>query len=93
MSESAHPDIPVVYAMSRALIPAPNGTNVLVAKGSHWPADDPLVLSRPQMFSADPRWGMHYTQEPAGYSAPVSGSIAETATATPGEKRAAGRRG
>lgn len=85
--------IRVVYAMSRALITTPGGRNVLVPKGSHWPANDPLVLSRPAMFSDDPRWGMQYTVEPEGYGEPVGPSV-ETATAAPGEKRTvAGRRG
>ena len=82
--------IPVVYAMSRALIPMQDGTRVLVAKGTHWPADDPLVKSHPLMFSADPRWGMQYTAEPDGYN-DAHEVAAETATAVPGEKRAARR--
>lgn len=79
--------IPVVYAMGTDFVHLPDGTRVPVAKGSHWPADDPAVRARPELFSEDSRWGMRYTVEPDGYDAPV-----ETATAAPGEMRAVRRR-
>lgn len=54
-----------------------------VWKGSHWPADDPVVQQYPDQFSRDPRFGLQYTREPAGWDdAPI-----EQATAAPGEKR------
>jgi len=74
--------IPVVYAMGTDFVPLPGGSRVRVQKGTHWPANDPAVLTRPELFSSDPRWGMQYTSEPEGYDAPI-----ETATATPGERR------
>ena len=54
----------------------------MVRKGSHWPADDPVVKAHPDLFSADPRFGLNYSVEPDGFDAP-----AETATKAPGEKR------
>ncbi len=74
--------IPVVYAMGTEFVDLPNGGRARVQKGSHWAADDPAVRTRPELFSADPRWGMQYTVEPDGYDEPV-----EAATANPGERR------
>jgi hypothetical protein len=54
-----------------------------VWKGSHWPADDPIVKAYPDRFSPDPRFGLQYTREPEGWDAPP----VEQATAAPGEKR------
>jgi hypothetical protein len=65
----------------------PDGASIPVQKGSHWPADDPVVKRRPALFSPDPRWGLLYTVEPDGYDAPP----VEEATANPGEKRSVRR--
>lgn len=77
----------IVYATSHVLDTV-NGAQVRIPKGSHWPADDPVVLRHrgDGLFSSDPRWGMLYSVEPDGYDAPI-----ETATAVPGEKRSARR--
>lgn len=73
----------VVYATSTGLVTDPaTGVRGTVQKGSHWPADDPVVKAHPDLFSEDPRWGMNYSVEPDGWDAPV-----EQATAAPGEKR------
>lgn len=74
--------IKAVYATETVRITTESGAPVLVQKGSHWPADDPIVRDNPQLFSEDPRWGMVYTRPPEGYDAPI-----EQATAAPGEKR------
>lgn len=68
----------VVYATATKHV----GSGV-VHKGSHWPADDPIVRDHPDLFSDDARYGMSYSVEPDGYDAPV-----EQATAAPGERRA-----
>lgn len=81
--------IEVVYATAQMTIDLPTGQRVVVPKGSHWPADDPVVRSRPTEFSTDPRYGMLYSREPEGYDAPV----VEQATANPGEMRSVRRRG
>lgn len=68
----------VVYATRTASV----GQGV-VRKGSHWPADDPIVRAHPDMFSADPRYGLNFSTAPDGWDDPP----VETATAAPGEKR------
>jgi hypothetical protein len=80
----------VVYATSTVRVGTRDGSPVTVPKGSHWPADDPIVADHPDIFSADPRWGLLYSQEPDGYrdQAPV-----EQATRAPGEKRQTRRGG
>jgi hypothetical protein len=67
----------IVYATGTRHV----GTGV-VHKGSHWPADDPVVKAHPDLFSDDPRYGLSYSAQPADFDAP-----AETATKAPGEKR------
>lgn len=76
--------VDLVYAIDNAFIDMPYGPRLPVPKGSHWPADDPAVRARPELFSRDARWGMFYTpgHEPEGYDAPI-----EEATANPGERR------
>jgi hypothetical protein len=80
----------VVYATSTTSVFTSQGAQVLVREGSHWPADDPVVLAQPSLFSDDPRHGISYSQRPAALDeeAPV-----EQTTARPGEKRGAVRRG
>jgi hypothetical protein len=78
--------IPVVFASDTKRVELPTGGFGVIQKGSHWPATDPIVLAHPEVFTTDPRYGMHYSTEPAGYDAPV-----EQVTARPGEKRAARR--
>ena len=73
----------VVYAVDTAQIPTEECGLVLVQKGEHWPASDPVVRAAPTLFSTDPRYGMRYSAEPAGYSDPP----VEQTTAAPGEKR------
>jgi hypothetical protein len=73
----------VVYAVDTAQIPTVECGVVLVRKGEHWPAGDPVVKAAPGLFSTDPRYGMRYSTEPAGYDDPA----VEQATAGPGEKR------
>ena len=81
--------IDVVYAKSNGFIDLPTGARVKVPFGSHWAKDDPAVRARPDMFSADTRYGMLFTREPAGYDAP-EGAF-ESATANPGERRSVRR--
>jgi hypothetical protein len=78
--------IRVVFASDTKRVELPAGGYGVIAKGSHWPATDPIVLAHPEVFTDDPRYGMNYSVEPAGYDAPV-----EQTTAGPGEKRATRR--
>lgn len=80
----------VVYASSSASV-SHLGAQVPVHKGQHWAAEDPLVQQYPHLFSHDPRYGLCYTREPAGYDAPPMDSPVETATAAPGERRSTRR--
>lgn len=80
--------IETVFATADFPATAPNGARVMVRKGSHWPADDPIVRQHHENFSSDPRYGMQYSEEPAGWDAPP----VEMATANPGERRQVRRR-
>lgn len=71
----------IVYATGTRHV----GTGV-VHKGSHWPADDPVVKAHPDLFSDDPRYGLSYSAQPEGWDAP-EGHPVEQATKAPGEKR------
>ncbi len=72
----------IVYATATFRHVTQDGIGGMVPKGSHWPADDPVVQAHPEAFSSDPRYGLSFSREPAGYDAPV-----EQATAAPGERR------
>lgn len=77
----------VVYASTTAHVTGENGARIVIQKGSHWPANDPIVRAQPSLFSADARYGLAYSVEPAGWDDPP----AETATAAPGERRSVRR--
>ena len=72
----------LVFATTTMRVELPTGGFGVIQKGTHWPADDPIVRAHPGVFSSDPRFGLNFSREPAGYDAPV-----EQATAAPGEKR------
>lgn len=74
----------VVFATETASLTMTNGGQVTVRKGSHWPADDPLVREWPSFFAPDPRYGLSWSGEPP---ASMSEPPVEQATAAPGEKR------
>jgi hypothetical protein len=76
----------VVYATVTAQVQLSTGVRSTVLKGTHWPANDPVVRDHPDWFSTDARYGMNYSVEPAGYDAPV-----EQATNNPGERRSTRR--
>jgi hypothetical protein len=78
--------VDVVYAMDSGHVGGPDGLMVMVRKGTHWPASDPLVVASPGMFSADPRWGLCYTT-----AAPpeVVEADAPAEAPAPGRRRAA----
>ena len=75
----------IEHVFATADFPAvtPQGARVMVHKGTHWPASDPVVRANPANFSPDPRWGLAYSQEPAGWDDPP----VESAPAAPGERR------
>ena len=78
----------VVFARYTATVVTPDGAQRMVYRGEYWPASDPVVKAAPpDMFSTDPGDG-----SPSS-SAPLDGQPVEQATAAPGEKRAAVRRG
>jgi hypothetical protein len=55
----------VVYATATSMI-----GQALIKGGTHWPADDPLVLANPTLFSDNPRYGLFFSVEPAAGEAP-----------------------
>ena len=80
----------VVFATETASLTLPNGISVPVRKGSHWPADDPLVQAHPDWFTTNPCYGLSWTGEPPRE---MSQPPVEQATAAPGERRAVRRSG
>ncbi len=79
----------VVYARGGAQVTTADGGRFTVQGGQHWPADDPVVRARPDLFSTDPRYGMAFSTPPPEMSEPP----VEQATSAPGEKRGQVRRG
>lgn len=79
--------VDVVYAKGTEKVPLQSGQIAHIRKGQHWPATDPVVESRPDLFTDDPRYGLVYTQAPPGYDAELNEIPVETATAAPGERR------
>jgi hypothetical protein len=78
----------VVFAVETASMTTPDGGSVLVRKGTHWPADDPLVRANPQWFADDPRYGLSWSGPPPPAMADPPGvARVEQTTAAPGEKR------
>jgi len=77
----------VVYVkVDSAVVTLPDGTPWTVAKGQHYPADDPVVKANPGMFSPDARYGVNWTGPPPPELAEPPADV-EQATAGPGEKR------
>lgn len=87
--------IEVVYAMGTELVGLPTGQSISVHKGTHWPASDPVVKARPNLFTSDPRYGLLYTEAPPGHDGELNelGDEVESASAVPGERRSVRRRG
>jgi hypothetical protein len=79
----------IVYATATTHVGLEHGASILVGKGTHWPADDPVVLAHPDLFSPDARYGLVFTVEPTGFDA--TDTPVEQATAAPGEKRSTRR--
>jgi hypothetical protein len=77
--------VKIVYAVATVSV----GMQTVRA-GTHWRADDPLVLSQPSLFSEDPLFGLNSSipmseypdEEPSRDRPPV-----EQMTAEPGERR------
>jgi hypothetical protein len=59
-------DVPHVFAKANA-IAGPEYGDRMVPGGSHWPADDPLVLARPELFTADCRYGLMFSGDAPDY--------------------------
>jgi hypothetical protein len=73
----------VAYAKRNASIMMREGNQVFVPGGSHWAANDPVVLANPELFSDDPRYGMLGQ----GSLEPDPTEVVESASAAPGERR------
>lgn len=95
--------IDVVFARGQEIVALPGGQRITVRGGTHWPADDPIVKLRPELFTRDSRFGMLYTEAREEYDPATvppldddvlesgddrdSADDAEQATAAPGERR------
>jgi hypothetical protein len=73
--------VKVVYATATTVVTMPGGWPLGVHLGTHWRADDPLVVDHPDLFTEDPKYGMSYSAPP-----PPEPRIEQT-TAAPGERR------
>lgn len=82
-----------VYAKSTTVVTMPGGYPMRIQAGSHWSAEDPLVKSRPDLFSDDPRYGMSYSSPELQHASEAEPVTVETATAAPGELRRTRRLG
>lgn len=78
-----------VFATDTRVVSHPDtGGSVPVVQGTHWPADDPIVLAFPSLFSGDARFGLSSSRPLDADGYPVgSRRGVEEATAAPGEKR------
>ena len=56
-------DLPHVFAKATAVL-GDLGYPVTVQGGSHWLADDPLVVAHPDLFTADCRYGLAWSGDP-----------------------------
>lgn len=81
--------IEVVYAKAVEKVPLRSGQIVQVVTGQHWPASDPVVQARPDLFTDDTRYGLLYSEAPPGYDGQLN--EVEEATANPGERRSVRR--
>lgn len=85
----------VVYANTTSHVVSSMGHTVMVILGTHWPAEDPIVKSYPDLFSDDPSNGLYFSQPPVELPndlvSPVAQKAVESATSVPGEKRSSGK--
>jgi hypothetical protein len=56
-------NLPHVFAKT-TMVASDLGVPIHVQMGSHWLADDPLVKARPDLFTADCRFGLTWAGEP-----------------------------
>ena len=85
----------IVFATATLIVSDPKtGASVPVNHGTHWPADDPIVVAYPSFFTDDPRFGLSSSRPLGDDGYPVKptprGTVSapvETTTAAPGEKR------
>lgn len=69
--------IEVVYALGNASVTLPSGSVATVLKGQHWPESDQVVKFLPELFTADPRCGLAYSETPPGHDADLNELPAE----------------
>lgn len=76
----------IVFATRDMIASHPqSGASVPIVHGTHWPADDPVVLAYPDFFSSDGRFGLSSSRPLDADGYPL-GRV-EQATSAPGEKR------
>jgi hypothetical protein len=78
--------VKVVFASATCVAVVDDGSTAALREGEPWAADDPFVLSRPDLFSDEPP-APHFPRRTVQVSAD------ELATGGPGETRSTRRRG
>lgn len=48
----------IVFATTTATVTVGPGNHTTILVGEHWPASDPIVRDHPDLFTADPRYGL-----------------------------------
>lgn len=90
-NETAESGFDIVFAQATAIVAHPTtGSSVPVNHGTHWPADDPIVLAYPSFFTDDARYGLSSSDplDDEGYPVRLTrGGVSETGSAAPGERR------
>ena len=85
-------NLPHVFAKTTTSVTI-SGYPVPVHGGSHWLADDPLVLAHPDLFTTDCRYGLAYSGEaPECLSVPPDGDEPEPTGLPPRRARQAATR-
>lgn len=76
--------VQVVYATSNTSVTTEGAVHVMIRAGEHWPANDPVVLAHPSLFTDDPKIGLRISvplvEETAEPTTPADAPLADADT-------------